>query len=85
MSIPSDIQTINSLEYQMEVCARNCKVIAGCEKGKGFIISMAKWRSVQSVQECFRNSMNSVEIDKSSKGKNRLYQEQAQNRWSLYT
>jgi len=68
MPIPSDILPINLPEYQMEVCApvESGRGRAGCEKGKGFIISKASWSSecTRVLQEFCGNWWH---------GKNRLY------------
>jgi len=70
MSIPLDIPPINPPEYQMEVCAPKWKEVEHSEKMQGLHhLQGPTWSSIQSVQECFRSSANSVEIYESGMGK----------------
>jgi len=72
MSIPSDIPTINPPEYQMEVCAPQCKEVeqavrkarASSSPGPNGVLLQECF-----IQEFFKSSANSVEIDKSGMGK----------------
>jgi len=56
---------INSPEYQMDVCAPKWKEVEQAVRKARDASSPGPNGVVQSVQECFRSSTNSVEIDKS--------------------
>jgi len=60
-SIPSDIPPINPPEYQKEVYAPKWKEVEqAVRKARASSSPEPNGVPIQSVQECFRNSMNSV-------------------------